>query len=164
MGKISFVLLAAFLAIMSSCSSGRGDEGPPGTPTDSFCTYIPKDSANKMIGSYLTSVGAAATVNDSNLCSLIIDVKSLSDYLATAGANRKAVKLKLMFAHTLDYINNGGQGQNCGYQTGKLTMILATYDSAGNYIYKNGTAVMDHLQPCPTFCPSSGTASGNLLE
>jgi len=176
MEKKLFVLLIASLAFIFSCNNsqhtkstaiadsavGIGDSScTPGT--DSFCSYMPKDSADKMINSYLTSINASA--NDTDLYSVIIDVKALNDYLKeTSSTGAKACKIKMMFAHTLNYINSGGQNQRCGYQTGKLTFVLATYDSAGNYIYKNGTSVMDHLQPCPAYCPSgTGTATNNIL-
>jgi hypothetical protein len=184
MEKFSFVLVIAFLGIMLSCNpdnregagSAQGKDsatqasandsnlaGDEGGGTDSFCTFIPKDTANKMINSYLASINYPG--NDSDLRSVIIDVKTLNEYLkATSSTGAKAYKVKLMFAHTLSYINNGGGNQNCGYQSGKLTLVIATYDSAGNYIYMNGTSVLEHLQPCPSYCPVSGSASNNTLQ
>ena len=162
MEKKLFVLLAAFLAVavaFSSCCHS-GDHGS-GTPTDSFSTFIPKDSANKMISSYLGSINYPG--NDSDLRSIIIDVKQLADYMKEASSAGKCTKIKLMFAHTLKYINNGGKDQNCGYQSGKLTLVLALYDSAGNYIYKNGNCVLDNMQPCPAYCPVTGTAAQNTF-
>ncbi|MBS1584045.1 MAG: hypothetical protein JSS82_00655 [Bacteroidetes bacterium] len=141
---------------------GTGDS-TIGSGEDSFCNFIPKDSANKMINSYLGSINYPS--NDSDLYSMIVDVPKLNAYLnvmTTTGL--KATKIKLMFAHTLDYINSGGQNRNCGYKSGKLTLVIAAYDSAGNYIYMNGNRVLEHLQPCPTICPSSGTASNNTLQ
>ena len=175
-----FVLSIAILAVIQlSCNSGgnkttssrdtanhaslAANDTLLSDPNDTFCNFIPKDSANKMIGSYQSSIHGSSG-SDSNLNSLIIDVKKLEDYINQTSTTGKAVKIKLMFAHTLSYINNGGMGVNCGYQTGKLTMVLATYDSAGNYIYKNGTMVMDNMQPCPSYCPVTGTAANNLLQ
>ncbi len=176
MKKNQFVLLAAILCFILSCGSAEHRDGTAAAPadtsggvggevggTDSFCTYIPKDSANKMINSYLGSIHYPG--NDSDLRSLIIDIKQLSEYLKSTGsAGSKPAKIKLMFAHSLNYINNGGLNQNCGYQSGDLTLVVALYDSAGNYIYNGGNKVMDHLQPCPSSCPSSGTAASNTLQ
>lgn len=180
MREKTFILLAAILLLMSSCQSGAGDGhtgsgnsddtlrycDPAGT-TDSFSRFIPKDSANKMITSYLNSIGdstSGTVTNDSDLRSLIIDVKALSDYCKqSSAAGYKPVKMKLMFAHTLDYINSGRGNQNCGYQSGKLTLVVALYDSMGNYIYMNGNCVLDDLQPCPTVCPTTGSAAQNTF-
>ena len=73
-----------------------------------------------------------------------------------------------MFAHTLSYINSGGKDQYAGYQSGALTLVIAGYDSAGNYVfyyYPKTTCPMvkDHFQPCPDNCPQQGTASSDTL-
>jgi hypothetical protein len=178
MEKKMLLFLIAVSVLIFSCTSGgdrntaaaradstvsTGDSSLGGGGDDSFCVFIPKDSANKMINSYLGSINYPS--NDSDLYSIIIDVTKLNAYLNTTGSTgQKATKIKLMFAHTLDYINSGGQNRNCGYKSGKLTLVLATYDSAGNYIYMNGNKVLDRTQPCPNFCPvTTGTASANTL-
>jgi len=178
MEKKMFLFVIAASIFIFSCTSGgnrnnatapadstvtTGDSSVGGGGDDSFCVFIPKDSANKMINSYLGSINYPA--NDSDLYSIIIDVAKLNAYLNTpvGSSGQRATKIKLMFAHTLDYINSGGQNRNCGYKSGKLTLILATYDSAGNYIYMNGNKVLDHTQPCPSYCPSIGSASNNTL-
>jgi hypothetical protein len=183
MKKNQFVLIAAILVFMASCGTGGSDskqgtngettqleaqaDTAIGSSTDSFSTFIPKDSANKMIQSYLNSIGdsASTSANDSDLRSLIVDMKVLGDYCKqTSSAGFKPVKMKLMFAHTLDFVNSGRGNQNCGYQSGKFTLVVALYDSVGNYVYMNGNSVLDHLQPCPTNCPTSGSAASNLLQ
>lgn len=125
--------------------------------TDSCDSDIPVDSANKMISSYITSLGGNS--DDQNLYSLIVDANCLRSYLS----NTNVKKVKLMFAHTLNYINSGHQGQNCGYKSGELTLVIAGYDASGNYVLTTGGNVMDGLNPCPHNCPNSGTASSNTI-
>ncbi len=123
--------------------------------------FIEMDSANKMIGSYLNSIGYQQ--NDTDLRSLIFDADSLRQYLA----NPSVRKLKFMFAHDLDYINNGGDGKPAGYQSGKLTAVIAGFDIKGNYVFVlqgNNRMVLNHALPCPTNCPTSGTASSDHLQ
>ena len=129
----------------------------------SYSRYIPVDSANKMISSYLNSINYQQ--NDTDLRSLIFNADSLVAYLTTA----KLANVKLMFAHTLDYINNGGQDQYAGYQSGALTLVVAGYDTSGNYVYysypgTNTKMVLENSMPCPINCPTSGTAANDLLQ
>jgi len=129
---------------------------------DSLTGFISIDSGNKMIGSYLKSIDY--TQNDTDLYSLIYSADSLRSYLS----NPKVTKIKFMFAHTLEYINNGGLNQYAGYQSGALTLVLAGYDSNGNYVFyyapKSQQAMaMDHLSPCPNCCPRQGTAASPFL-
>jgi hypothetical protein len=132
-------------------------------PSDSSkCQFIPVDSANKMINSYLYSINS--TVNDSDLRSLIINADSIRAYL---NVNPNIRNVKIMFAHTLNYINAGYGGQYAGYQSGALTIIMAGYDGSGNYVYMSmgsGAMVIDHALPCPASCPGAGTAAYDILE
>jgi hypothetical protein len=124
-----------------------------------FSQYITMETANQMINSYLASVNYPA--NDSDLQSLIFNADSLRAYL---NSNPNIKQVKFMFAHTMDYINAGNYGVNCGYQTGELTMIVAGFDGSNNYVYAPGNMVLEHAQPCPSFCPSSGNASYAILK
>ena len=128
----------------------------------SYSRFIPVDSANKMISSYLNSIDYQH--NDTDLRSLIFNADSLVTYLTTTGLTN----VKLMFAHSLEYINNGGQDKYAGYQSGALTLIVAGYDTSGNYVYYSYSStspgmVLDQSMPCPTSCPVTGTASSDLL-
>jgi hypothetical protein len=118
--------------------------------------FIPLDSANKMIGSYLNSINAST--NDSDVRSFTVNADSLRAYLS----DNSVKNIKIVFAHTLKYINSGYGNQNAGYQSGAMTMIIAAYDGSGNYVYHGGQ-VLDHIAPCPYTCPS-GTAGGNYFE
>lgn len=128
------------------------------TLPDTCLTCIPVDSANKMINSYITSLNGNS--GNEYLYSLIADADELREYL---NANGSVKHVKLMFAHTLSYINSGHGGENCNTKAGKLTLIIAGYDASGNYVIGNN-GVMDNLQPCPINCPSTGTASSNTIN
>lgn len=121
---------------------------------------IPVDSANKMLGSYLNSIGYID--NDSTLRSLSFDADVLRSYLTANPGGLNITNIKVMFAHTLDYINEGHGGVNAGYRSGALTLVMAGYDSEGNYILFNN-AIVDNAIPCPVNCPP-GDAGNPLIS
>ncbi len=123
--------------------------------------FIPIDTANKMIQSYLTSIGGTGGV-DTSLHSLIVDANALRKYLTT-DSGMSISHLKIMFAHKLDYINSGHAGQPCGYGINGLTAVMAGYNNAGNYVFYPVDLVMDQMRPCPHECPVNGSASNDLL-
>ena len=158
--------------------------GREGDSANAYSSFITSDVANQMISSYLYSIGdqvsgnnfpvAATTVANTNinpngtvndLKSFSIDADSLRAYLASG--NIKSVKL--IFAHTMDYINAGNQGLFSGMQSGAMTIIVACYDADGNYVYyggangQGGQYVLDHCVPCPYSC-ANGAAGGDLLQ
>ncbi|OSZ79064.1 hypothetical protein CAP35_12680 [Chitinophagaceae bacterium IBVUCB1] len=165
-------IVFASAAILSACGTGASDnkqttDTATAAPAnlmaaadsnDTCASDIPVDSANKMIGSYIQSLGG--NPSNENLYSLIADANCLRNYL---NAHPEVTNVKLMFAHTLDYINTGHQGQNAGYKSGALTLVIAGYDAAGNYVLINGNRVMDRVAPCPIDCPQTGTAASNTL-
>ena len=148
------------LATPQSLSSPVSNWSDYGSDTNVMKYFIVKDSANKMIQSYLTSIGSSATTQDSSLNSLIFDADALRAYLSDTSIKN----VKLMFAHTLEYINAGNSGTNAGYKSGALTLVVAGYDQDGNYILGPTQMVPDRARPCPHYCPLTGTASSNLLE
>ena len=121
--------------------------------------FIPRDSANKMISSYLNSINSSA--NDSDIRSVILDADALRACLATDSGH--ITHLKVMFAHNLDYINSGKRDVNCGYSKNGLTVVIAGYDAEENYVYLPGNLVMNHALMCPAMCPVSGSAKDDLL-
>ena len=123
------------------------------TTSTSGTSFIPVDSANKMISSYITSLGG----DESALHSLVIDGDALRQYLSDTSIHN----VKVMFAHTLEYINNGQQGQDAGYNQGELTVVIAACNSTGDYVLFNGLA-LDMALPCPVYCPP-GTGSSDLI-
>lgn len=124
-----------------------------------FSSFICVDSANRMLGSYLSSINADN--NDSDIHFLVCNADSLRAYLS----DTRIKNVKLMFAHTLEYINEGNYGKKAGYTNGNLTIIIAGYDVNGTYIYRNGNTVMEHFQACPVYCDDViGAASSSLLS
>lgn len=173
--KMTIAALLAVASFSSSCQNNGGENkdasaakqaepmaltsssGDSTTQTDTCLSCVPVDTANKMINSYIGSLNG--NPNNQYLYSLIVDANDLRDYL---DANPSVTNVKLMFAHTLSYINSGGGNQNCGTKAGQLTIIMAGYNASGNYVITNNQ-VMNHAMPCPTSCPSVGTATSNVL-
>ena len=118
--------------------------------------FIVKDSANKMVSSYLESIDG----DDSALRSLIVDVDSLRRYFSDTSIRQ----LKIMFAHTLAYINEGNGGKPAGYQSGALTIVMGGVNRLGNYVYSNTNMVPDRGAPCPHNCFVTGTAASDLFQ
>lgn len=161
------LLIVALLGFLTACTSN--DSETKGTPTEENApmalmttpsptgssTFLSKDTANVMIESYLNSNLGDSTA----LASLIIDADSLRAYLSDTSIKN----VKLMFAHTMNYIKTGGMNKKCGYRSGALTIVLSGYDAQGNYKYYNGNQVMDNANPCPSLCPVSGTAQYNYF-
>jgi hypothetical protein len=126
------------------------------TNLDGYSRFIPLDSGNKMLDSYLSSIDAAE--NDTDLFAMILVADSLRAYLQ----NPDVTHVKIMLAHSLEYINDGHQGQRAGYRNDALSLVIAGYNQWGDYVYHNGM-VLERSMPCPTNCVTSGTASNNLL-
>jgi len=113
-----------------------------------------------MLTSYLNSIHY--TQNDTYLRSVIFDADSLRRLL-NDNSHGEIKHIKIMFAHTLDYINGGHADQMAKYRSGALTLIIAGYDDEGNYIYYPLGKVLNNGIPCPTSCPATGTATDDLL-
>ena len=123
--------------------------------------FISMDDANEMITSYLKSINTNASANSDfgpDVKSFSIDADALRAYLEDPNVK----KVKVCFAHTLNWIDAGNSGQSAGYKSGAMTLVLVGYDANGNYIYHNG-AVLDHAAPCPYSCPP-GQAGNDLLQ
>lgn len=117
--------------------------------------FLPPDTANVMIKSYLSSIAD----EPNQLKSLIVDANALRYYLQ----NTNITSVKLMFAHKKSYIQgNGTVLPDMDYRA--LTIVIAGFDSGNNYIYSPQGAVMDFCQPCPANCPPYGTAANDLLN
>ncbi len=167
--KIITPVLCFALALIScnnasqpaTTAEGTGEKSMARVAGGSCEEYVAIDSANKMLLSYLHSVDFQN--NDTDLRSMVFDAACLRDYLS----NANVASVKVMFAHTLDYINNGGQDQPAGYRSGKLTLVIAGYDRSGNYVFStqgNDKMVLDLAAPCPHNCPQAGTAAADSLQ
>lgn len=108
-----------------------------------------------MIQSYLNS-----TNSDKQLYSLILDADDIRTYLSDTAIRG----VKVMFAHTMEYINAGNEGLPADLESGALTVILAGYNSRGNYVFAPGMRVLNKARPCPTKCLTTGSASNHILE
>lgn len=137
------------LAIIICCIIASAAVRAQSPPRPNFIT---KDSANKMIQSYLTSIDDPN--NTEALRSLIVDADAMRKYLADTTIK----EMKLMLAHTLQYINSGNQGQPAGYKATALTLILAGFNASGNYVYYDTEFILNRARPCPPLCPPAGTA------
>lgn len=124
--------------------------------------YIPAQEANIMISSYLNSINYQQ--EDTDLHALIYNADSLRSYLS----DPNVASVKFMFAHTMQYIQQGGLNKYAGYQAGALTFVIAGYDKNGNYVFHynpktTNPMVEDHCDPCPSSCPPNGSASADTL-
>ncbi len=165
----NILLLAIITTLIIGCDQPHPSDGTTQSrrPKDlnargdtSFSRFIPMDSANKMIGSYLNSINFAT--NDTDLRALMIDMDQLRLYTDSFGNQNRITHLKLFFAHTLEYINAGHANQFAGYKSGALTLVVAGYDTSGNYVYYSMNQVLEYCEPCPNSCPP-GQAGNNLL-
>lgn len=153
--KLSIALAA--VALFASCADHR----KPVVKTTVPISFIPADSANKMLGSYLNSINSGS--NDSDIRSWSIDVDQLRLLIDSAGQSNSVKHLKIMLSHSLDYINSGHASIPCGYNKNALTIIIAGYDIEGNYIFSTNNSVLNRAKPCPSNCPP-GNAGSNLLN
>jgi len=129
---------------------------------DSSSLFISQTEANQMISSYIYSINNDTNNNANNpdLHALIVNADSLRAYLA----NPAIKKVKLIYAHTMSYINAGNYGVHAGYSANAMTMILAGIDAQGNFVYfGQAQRVLDHVVPCPTSCPA-GSAGNDLFQ
>ena len=153
-------LLTITTLIIYCLTACRSKTDTCGTKTDSFSVFIPVDTANKMLASYLTSINYSQ--NDTDLQSLTVDAGQLRSYLNAGTASDPITSIKLMFAHTLAFANSSRSGANAGYKNNALTIIIAAVKANGDYVYYTGNTVLDYTAPCPTHCPSGQAASPYL--
>lgn len=133
-----------------------GTDGPASPGETVFSRPISIDTANRMIKSYLTSIDY--TVNTAASRSWTISADTLRKYLSE-GAGRHIVRLKIMLAHTLDYVNSGHEGQRPPLNSHDLTFVLVGVDEENNYIYNPESMAYDWAMPCPPDCLGGGTIS-----
>ena len=114
--------------------------------------YIPIDSANKMISSYLNSIQYQN--NDTDVRAFIMDANALRCYL-NSDEGKNVSNLKIFLAHNAAYSNSSDSNKNCGYNAKALSIILTGFDTLGNYvIYPRGLC-------CDRFTTNSTTIKGN---
>ncbi len=166
--KQTLLIATAALAISGLTSCGRHEANTaPGA--DAVKTYVPNnavihsagrmvsagysktislDSANRMISSYVTSIGYP--VVDSAVRSVAFDADTLRSYLS----NPNITAVRFYFAHQLSYINGGLDrfGKNIGMKPGALTVVMAGVDNNGTLVKNTSGGVFEHAMPCPNSC------------
>ena len=161
--------VALIIALAAGCKKNSADPStnlPPAKHTmlnyayasaGADSPFVHLDSANKMLSSYLNSLSISDPEPD--LHSLIIDANALRYYLE----NQNITQLKIMFAHQLDYINNGGLNEYAGLRSDAITIVIAGINENSDYVYTPAVTALDNAKPCPYNCPNGGTAASDLL-
>ncbi len=137
-----FFTAFALLIFVSFCTKSTGAPENSTLPPPYFIT---KDQANRMIRSYLTSVGYPA--KDEYIRSLVLDADALRSYLADTSIK----KMQLFLAHNMEYIESGKEGQPIGPYEYGLTVVVAGVDRNW-HIRHVGGRVLDNAAPCPRNC------------
>lgn len=159
------ILFIAIMLSLQACQqqSSKNDQRPlhkPHTADSVYSRFIPIDSANRMLSSYLSSISYPN--NDTDIQSLVIDAHQLKRYINSAPD--EITSFKLMFAHKLDYINAGYGGIYAGYKRNALTLIIAGCNDSGDYVYINNNQVLNYSSPCPPGCPPNDAGSPLLTQ
>jgi hypothetical protein len=123
-------------------------------------SFIPVDSANKMVTSYLASINHPQ--KDSAVLSFTFSASELRRLLDSVDHPDSLKDVQIRLAHSLDYINNGPHGTPAGFNKNALRLLISGVDYNGNTILLNNE-VMNHSMPCPNSCPP-GTAALPLFN
>lgn len=144
-----FALSIAIASLfMTSCRNAICKRG---TVAD-HAEFIPKDTAARMVQSYLNSIQYSA--NDTDLRSITINASDLRFYLDSLTVSNSISNIEIKLAHTLAYIKAGGENTPAGYRSDALTFIIVGKNPAGQYVYADNN-VIDRGTPCPTNCPNN---------
>src|ERR1043165_4591049 len=105
--------------------------------SSAYSQPIAVDSANKMIGSYLESVGYPYV--DTTIRSLAFDADTLRAYLQ----DKSITTVKFYLGHQLGWLDGDATryGKNIGMTPGKLTIICVGLDDNGNVIRNTSNGV-----------------------
>jgi len=116
-----------------------------------YSQLISKDSANRMIQSYLNSINYPS--NDSTLRYLMFDADSLRNFLNDT-SHGKIATVKFMLAHKLNYINQGKYGVDAHMVGTAITLVMVGMSENEQYIFSgpNNAQVYDNFYRCPNFC------------
>lgn len=159
MKRFHFLVLLAIAGILSIGCQESYAQTTTTAAAPSPDGFIPKEMANRMIQSYLKSVANTPAAEGQDAYSFLMDAEELRTYLA----NTNIKGIKIMLAHTMDYINSGKEGIPAGYKAGALTIVIAGYDANGNYVYAPGQKVPDTVKPNPPYSTGTGNAENPLL-
>lgn len=116
------------------------------TGTDGYSQPISLDLANRMIGSYLTSVGYPGV--DNSLRSLSFDADSMRAYLS----NPNIKTIRFVMAHQPTWTSSN-YGQFAGMNPAALTMVVVGMGEQNQTILNSSNGVYEHMNACPMICP-----------
>ncbi len=152
------IALALFIGLVS-CGDTKRNVKDQSESCSNVNSYIPIDSANKMISSYLNSIQYQN--NDTDVRSFIVDANALRCYLnSDAGLN--VSNLKISFAHNASTAYSTDSNINCGYNGKHLTIVISGFDTLGNYVIHPKGLCIDRAFWRPKR-PISGNASNDLI-
>jgi|GEM_PF-914754 hypothetical protein len=115
-------------------------------------------TANRMIRSYLQGINSQVNTNETR--SWTFNADTLRRYLSE-GKGKQIVRLKLMLAHSLDYIDSGHEGERPAANSHALTLIVVGLDQNNEYIYNPEGEPYEHAFPCPPRCLGTDTLTTN---
>jgi len=154
----NLVAASAFM-ILASCSPNE-TERTAGTKavatTTPHASFIHKDTANRMLESYLTSVGYPEM--EDSLRSWQVASEALRDLLM----DETITELKISLAHSLDFINGGKFGQPAGFSPAALTLIISGVNASGNTVFYPTNKVVNRMYPCPPNCGTGSAANATF--
>lgn len=156
---VSLCLLAYFVRCTRSSGSNYIDTGFVSDEVDvEQRTFIEKDQANRMIGSYLKSIDYPE--KDNQVRSLSLNADSLRLYLQDTSIK----KIKVIVAHNMDYILSGFEGKVPAPGQFATTFIVVGINSFDKIVYSTVNRVMDNAAPCPQMCSFDAVDQTGLLE
>ncbi len=163
--KLKWLFPAFGIALLSVMSCGDGKDKSkdafipiPEEDGDATASFIPIDTGNRMISSYLESVNYQE--HPDTLLSWTMDADGLRLYME----NMDIQKVKIMLSHSQDYINAGHYGNAAGFSSGALTLVLAGVNEAGDYVFYGNENAINRVAPCPPSCPHGNAASPILTK
>ena len=109
---------------------------------------IPVGTANTYIERYLANYFVPGKTP---VKSMIIDAQMLRDYLS----NPDIQNVKFVLG-ARDVVAGGGTIE-------VFTLVVAGYDSAGNYVLTPSGNILDQMTPCPNLCPTVGNAANDFI-
>lgn len=132
-------------------------KNPPVSQTNAIFDTLPGlagapisvDTANRMIASYLNSIHYKENTNA--IRSWTFNADTLRRFL-NSDSGRQIVRLKLMLAHTMKYIEDGHEGQPLPVDSHELTLVIIGVDAHGKYRRNEQNNAYDHCAPCPSDC------------
>jgi len=142
-----------------SCHNNVTNSKSTNENCSSVNAYIPIDSANKMISSYLNSIHYQN--NDTDVRSFIVDANALRCYL-NSEEGQHVSNLKISLAHNITTTYSVDSNVNCGYNGKHLTIVITGFDTLGNYVIYPRGLCYDRTQCKPSY-RISGNAANDLI-